>query len=230
MAPSNRSSRVRGHDLIWQDGRWHVYAPDGTLRDTFTDKADATLFVMRQSSQDRMASHQERIKQAERESRTDGRIPSDYGTLMLTGMPFLWHFVMIILVIIFSIGVGIPILSNLFNSLFGTGEARTPIQVANIFSSISLLYLSILAIGAAILAVISRTGGQGGGVHKFLAGMLFNAALFGILLVGVMSFIAIGLSIFGMLGFTFARTVGYAAGLIFGIYALNNYFYREMLS
>lgn len=230
MTRPGSNSRVRGHDIVWEDGAWQVYDADGALRGTFNDKADASLFVMKESTQTRMTTHKERIERSDREARSDGgAFPTAYGTLMLTGRPFIWHFAMIIVVILFVIGVGIPVFSNLFNALFNPAEERQPIQIANMFSSISLLYLSILAIGAAVLALMRRSGSTGA-FQGFLASTLFNAGLFGLLLIGIICLIAIGFSIFGLFGFTFARTVGYAAGLIFGIYSLTNYFYREMLS
>lgn len=228
--PTYTRTKVRGHDVIWKDGQWHVYSPDGKLRGTFQEKADASLFLLKSTTQERSAAYQKRMRQSDLEDRIDGQVPIAYGTLLMTGNPFIWHFAMIVLVFLFVMGMGIPIVSNVLNWVFGTGRAANTIQLSQLFSSISLLYLAILTLGAILLAILRSTGIRGGFARSLLVGGLFNAGLFGLLLIGIISMVAIVLGILGVFGFEFWRTVIYAGVVMLAIYSLTNYFYRELLS
>lgn len=228
--PTKTRTKVRGHDVIWKDGEWHVYSPDGKLRGTFQEKADVSLFLLKSTTEERSAGYQKRMRQADLEDRVDGQVPIAYGTLLMTGNPFIWHFAVIVLVFLFVVGVGIPIVSNVLNWLFGTGRAANTIQLSQLFSSISLLYLAVLTLGAILLVILRSTGLQGGIMRPLLVGGLFNAGLFGLLLIGIISMAAIVLGIFGLFGFEFWRTVTYSGLVMLAIYSLTNYFYRELLS
>ncbi|MEO1444147.1 MAG: hypothetical protein AAFV33_27380 [Chloroflexota bacterium] len=209
---------------------WHVYGPDGKLRGTFEEKADASLFLLRSTTQSRSEDHHRHMRETEAETRSEGHFPLAYGTLLMTGNPFVWHFATIVVVFLFVVGVGVPIVSNLFNAVFDTGRTGRSIEVAQVFSGVSFLYLAVLTLGAILLAILRATGMQGGFARRLLVGGLFNVSSFGMLLIGLLGGAAIILGVLGLFGFQFWRAVTYYGLVILAIYSLTNYFYRELLS
>lgn len=225
-----QKTRLRGYEMRFQDDMWHVYAPDGKHVGAFEEKADASLFVMRRASQDQNDNYQERMRKSNAANRAEDQVPMAYGALLMTGNPFIWHFASIIVVFLFVIGVGIPIFSNIFNGLFRTGRAASTIELAQLFSGVSLLYLIILTLGAILLVILRSAGMQGGFARTMLVGALFNIGLFGLLLIGILGGAAVVMGILGLFGFEVVRSLIFYGLVMVAIYILTNYFYRELLS